>query len=449
MGLFDRLRGDSAPRVALIGIDGVPHQLLADNPDVFPTFAAIAEAGSAGPIDSIVPPESSACWPAITTGVNPGKTGVYGFQDREVGSYETYIPMGRDVQTPRIWDRLADAGRRASVLNVPVTFPPQRGIDRMVAGFLSPSLEKAAHPPEFAETLAADGYRIDVNAKLGHDDDKTAFLENASETMEARHRAFMDVLATDDWDLFCGVYMTTDRINHFLFDAYADPTPAYEEFMDVYRRLDGYIAEIWEGLDEDTALIIMSDHGFTRLHHEVHCNVFLEQEGWLSFRDDDHADLADIAPASRAFSFIPGRFYLNLEGREPEGCVAADEYESVRDELRTLLEGMTGPDGEPVADRIVDGEAVFRGDHAGIAPDLVMLPHHGFDLKAGFAGGEEVFTTGPRTGMHAFDNATLYSDVPDLDLAEADILDVAPTIFELMEAEYDRTMFDGVSLLQA
>ena len=110
---------------------------------------------------------------------------------------------------------------------------------------------------------------------------------------------------------------------------------------------------------------------------------------------------------------------------------------------------MTGPDGDPVAARIVDGEAVFRGDHAGIAPDLVMLPTDGFDLKAGFAGGESVFTTGPRTGMHAFDNATLYSDVSDLDLAEADILDVAPTIFELMDAEYDRTMFDGVSLLQA
>jgi len=86
MGLFDRLRGDDAPRVAFIGIDGVPFTLLSEHEDRFPNIAALAEEGSAGAIDSIVPPESSACWPALTTGVNPGETGVYGFQDREIGS---------------------------------------------------------------------------------------------------------------------------------------------------------------------------------------------------------------------------------------------------------------------------------------------------------------------------------------------------------------------------
>ncbi|MFB6354071.1 MAG: alkaline phosphatase family protein, partial [Halobacteriales archaeon] len=133
MGLFDRLRGGDGPRVAFVGIDGVPFHLVEDNPDVFPNLSALAEDGSAGAIDSIVPPESSACWPSLTTGVNPGRTGVYGFQDREVGSYETYVPMGRDVQATRLWDRVTDAGRDATVMNVPVTFPPQRDVQRMVS----------------------------------------------------------------------------------------------------------------------------------------------------------------------------------------------------------------------------------------------------------------------------------------------------------------------------
>jgi predicted AlkP superfamily phosphohydrolase/phosphomutase len=128
MGLFDRIRGDSGPRVAFIGIDGVPYSLLAEHFDEFENFGAIAEAGSAGPIDSIVPPESSACWPSLTTGVNPGETGVYGFQDRENGSYDTYVPMGQDVQAKRLWQRVDDGGREATVMNVPVTFPPDREI---------------------------------------------------------------------------------------------------------------------------------------------------------------------------------------------------------------------------------------------------------------------------------------------------------------------------------
>lgn len=144
--MFDRLRGDDAPRVAFFGIDGVPYRLIEEHPGIFENPTSLATEGSAGPIESIVPPESSACWPSLTTGVNPGKTGVYGFQDNETGSYDTYVPMGRDVQATRVWDRVEQAGRHSTVMNVPVTFPPQRNVQRMVSGFLSPGVEKAAYP---------------------------------------------------------------------------------------------------------------------------------------------------------------------------------------------------------------------------------------------------------------------------------------------------------------
>ena len=130
MGLFDRLRSDDAERVVFLGIDGVPYDLVQDHPDVFENLTAIAEDGSAGQLESIVPPESSACWPSLTTGVNPGSTGMYGFQDRETDSYETYVPMGSHVKATRLWDRVTDDGRDATVLNVPVTFPPSTRIQR-------------------------------------------------------------------------------------------------------------------------------------------------------------------------------------------------------------------------------------------------------------------------------------------------------------------------------
>jgi len=151
MGLFDRIRGSGNPRVAFIGIDGVPYSLFGDNADEFEHIPALADEGAGGPMDSIVPPESSAAWPALTTGVNPGGTGVYGFQDRETGSYDTYVPMGRDVQATRVWSRVQQAGREATVMNVPVTFPPERGVQRMVSGFLSPGVEEAAYPAAMGE----------------------------------------------------------------------------------------------------------------------------------------------------------------------------------------------------------------------------------------------------------------------------------------------------------
>ncbi|ELY90904.1 alkaline phosphatase family protein [Natrialba taiwanensis] len=447
MGLFDRLRGDESPRVAFIGIDGVPYSLLSENEDLFPNMAELAADGTASEISSIVPPESSACWPSLTTGVNPGETGVYGFQDREVGTYDTYVPMGSEVQATRVWDRVQEDGRKATVMNVPVTFPPQRNVQRMVSGFLSPGLEKAAYPDDVRDYLDSLDYRIDVNPKLGHDEDKEAFIEDAHETIDARFEAFKHYFEEDDWDLFFGVFMTTDRVNHFLFKDYERDGQYKDEFIEFYQAVDDYIGRLRETLPEDVTLIVASDHGFTSLDYEVHFNEWLRENGWLSFNTDEPEELGDIADETRAYSFIPGRFYINLEGREPRGSVPEDEYDAVRDELKAELEALEGPEGRPVVDRVVEKEDAFRGDHDDIAPDLVAIPSNGFDLKSGFKADSEVFTTGPRNGMHNFDDTSLYIDDPDASIGDADLFDIAPTILDLMDIEFNRSEFDGASLL--
>ncbi len=631
MGLFDRIRGgDDEPRVAFFGIDGVPYSLIADHREEFPNLARLIDEGSAGAIDSIVPPESSACWPALTSGKNPGETGVYGFQDREVGSYDTYVPMRRDVQTKRVWDRVHEAGRDATVMNVVTTFPPQRDVQRMVSGFLSPGVDKAAYPDDFRDYLDEIGYRIDTNASLGHKD-KGEFMEDAHATINARHEAFKHYIEEDDWDLFFGVYMTTDRVNHFLFRDYAENGEYSEEFMDFYRKVDEYLGELRELLPDDVTMMVASDHGFTSLDYEVNCNAWLRENGWLSYGDDDdyvfqvgewlregghvdvdpsyagdvdelvdvstlnidfedgtlvadseeardeaiaaledagpavvesgvdsatvvdvadvetesadetyhievdlvraegeayvdgdtvvalteavrdrvvedltgvtpksmgvdkadttelidgvdvedtdegfeiavtpadgvalgtdfgeetdvleytHTELPDIADDAQVYSLIPGRFYLNLEGREPRGSVPEEDYEEVRAELKAELEAMEGPNGEPVADRVVTKEDAFRGDHDDIAPDLTIVPNHGFDLKAGFKGRKDPFVEfAARNGMHSFDNATLLIDDEEARLSDVDLFDIAPTILELMDVDYERGEFDGSSLV--
>jgi len=640
MGLFDRIRGgDDESRVAFFGIDGVPYSLVTEHSDEFEHLTALIDEGSGGAIDSIVPPESSACWPALTSGVNPGETGIYGFQDREVGSYETYVPMRRDFQATRVWDRVQQAGRDATVMNVVTTFPPQRDVQRMVSGFLSPGVEKSAYPDEFRDYLSDVGYRIDANAGLGHED-KEAFVEDAHETLDRRQEAFMHYVEQDDWDLFFGVFMATDRVNHFLFRDYAESGEYAEEFIEFYRKVDQYLGELREALADDVTMMVASDHGFTSLDYEVNLNACLRERGYLTYADDadyvlqlgawlregghvevdhdyaadpdelvdpetldldfedgalvaetaearddavatlhevspavvdedaesvqlvavdsmdvdtsvvetggdetveqyhvepglvgltgdayvdgdrvvarteaardavvealegatpaslgvdradrtelvadlsvesvdgayhvtveptdavelgsdldperdvleyTHDELGDVADETTAYSLIPGRVYLNLEGREPRGTVPEDEYESVRSELKTALSEMTGPDGNPVADRVVTKEEAFHGEHDDIAPDLVVVPNHGFDLKSGFKGNKDPFVEcGARNGMHSFDDATLVIDDPDARIGDADLYDIAPTILDLMDVDVERGEFDGTSLV--
>ncbi|WP_066418240.1 alkaline phosphatase family protein [Halorubrum aethiopicum] len=449
MGLFDRLRGDDDPRVVFLGIDGVPYDLVADHPEVFENLHRIADEGAGGRISSIVPPESSACWPSLTTGVNPGKTGVYGFQDREVGSNETYVPMGKHVRATRLWDRVTADGGDATVLNVPVTFPPQDDVQRMVSGFLSPSIEAAASDAEVRSVLEANDYAIDVDAKLGHDEDKSAFLENAHDTLDARYEVFDHYLSADDWDLFFGVFMTTDRVNHFLFGDYANDTDDADAFLEFYRSLDDYVGRIYDDLPEDVSLVIASDHGFTELVHEVNCNEWLARNGYLDYDGDEPDELADISADTEVFSFIPGRFFVNLEGREPDGAVPDEEYEAVRDRLIDDLESMSGPDGSPVCAQIHRGEDVFDGPADDIAPDVVVVPEDGFDLKSGFGRKEAVFSQGPRNGMHKFSNACLFTDDDRVAIDDVDLFDLTPTLLEMLEVDADTAEFDGRSLLRS
>jgi predicted AlkP superfamily phosphohydrolase/phosphomutase len=142
----------------------------------------------------------------------------------------------------------------------------------MVSGFLSPGVDKAAYPDELRDYLEGIGYRIDVNAKLGHEEDKTEFVEDAHETLDARFEAFSHYVEADDWDLFFGVFMTTDRVNHFLFRDYEHDGAYKEEFLDFYRKVDDYLGRLRDQLSGDVTMVVASDHGFTTLEHEVHCN---------------------------------------------------------------------------------------------------------------------------------------------------------------------------------
>ena len=229
-----------------------------------------------------------------------------------------------------------------------------------------------------------------------------------------------------------------------------DPEPVREEIADALADLtapDGTL--LVDSVDVREADLHTADLEVvpaSTADRNVVCKDDFDADGeWLR---RGSRELGDIADETRAYSLIPGRFYLNLEGREPRGAVDPNEYETVRDDLKTALEDLEGPDGRPVADRVVTKEDAFRGDHDEIAPDLVVIPNYGFDLKAGFKGADEVFGSGPRNGMHSFDNASLFVDDPGVAVEDADLFDIAPTILELMEINYERSAFDGGSLVR-
>ena len=226
-----KLRG--RPRVIVLSIDGVPYTLLRALMEgrELPNFARLAAEAEFRQMDSVHPTVSSVAWTSFVTGKQPGKHGIYGFVERERGSYDITLPLSNSVSGKNIWQVLSDAGKRVFGMNVPVTYPPRPVNGIVIGGFLCPSVDKVATPSEVGAYLKSIGYRIDSDPMLARQS-KNRMLPDVHETLDRRMTAMFHFLAQEEWDYFHTHVMTTDRLHHFLLGEYERRNPRYErEFL--------------------------------------------------------------------------------------------------------------------------------------------------------------------------------------------------------------------------
>lgn len=164
LGACSRGGEPAAGRVIVLGFDGMDPVLVAERMarGELPHFAALAEAGHFQPLATTNPPQSPVAWASFATGRGPGQHGIYDFLRRDPVTYGPAFSISETVpgRTLRLfgselpltdakilnrrrgetfWERFEDAGQRATVLRVPVTFPPDP-VHRMFSGMGVPDL---------------------------------------------------------------------------------------------------------------------------------------------------------------------------------------------------------------------------------------------------------------------------------------------------------------------
>ncbi len=439
------------PRVFVLSLDGVPYTLLqrAFQEDRLPHLRALFTGnGTFRQMHSVIPTISSVAWSTFQTGRNPGKHGIFGFVDRDPHTLKMYIPTGAHIRTNTLWEVLSEAGKRVVVMNVPNTTPPRRVNGVLVAGFLSMKLEKAVYPDRYVAPLRNLGYVIDVNPMLAQKD-LHGFVDRLKEAVQKRKEAtFYFMKEISDWDFFMVHIMETDRIMHFLWAQMEENDPEFApRFWEFFRLVDETVAEIHDALPENTLFISLSDHGFTRVKAEVNTNYWLREKGYLKFKTEEPRDLVDMDSTTRVYSLIPGRFYINLLGREAAGSVVPEEYETWRERLLNEIPEIRDPEtGKAVIQKVWKREDLYWGPLVKQAADVIAHPVDGYDLKAQLAGKQLTLHT-HINGMHTYDDAYLFvENTPLRDKDPVYLYDVTQSILQALAVPAPEDM-DGESLL--
>ncbi|MDB4614616.1 alkaline phosphatase family protein [bacterium] len=243
------------PNTFILGIDGLPDWMwrqFADN-GVMPHSAELLDSGTLKPMQSAIPEVSSSAWSSIVTGESAGGHNVFGFTDLIDGSYTMGFTSSRTLKATPFWAK-PGAGPNL-IMNVPQTYPAQPMEGTLVSGFVALDLKRAVHPAEKLDEFEAINYRVDADMSV-IEQSKAAFVDDLRTVLDARctglHQQWDDQL----WDTIMFVITGTDRLNHYLWEDYADPSsPHHQMFLDFYHEVDRQIHRITERLDDNTTII--------------------------------------------------------------------------------------------------------------------------------------------------------------------------------------------------
>jgi predicted AlkP superfamily phosphohydrolase/phosphomutase len=359
----------------------------------------------------------------MATGMNPGKTGVYDFNNRSDFSYSVHAVNSGYFKGRSMWDILSDRGFKVGVFYYPMLYPAYPVNGRMISGFGGFYDRKAFYPNELRKEIF-DGFK-DPDLMVGFEreeyDDLELFWADVKETWNRLMRIFSSLLE-EDYDVYYMVISLTDCVQHrawpliesFIGSGSGD---SGEEVSGFWRGLDSGLEEL---LDKHTGkhdIIMVSDHGFGRQDLTFNLSRWLIESGFSKEKKIKESGLLDRSwkrakrtamehrflrkharrlrstslakrlegsldsmdsgidlESSRAYTLdhtTPfGAIYLNLSGREKWGFLSEREYGEMRQRIRSGLCEFFDESGSAV--EVYFPEDIYSGPFLSLAPDVIF-----------------------------------------------------------------------------
>ncbi|MDG6910657.1 MAG: alkaline phosphatase family protein, partial [Nitrososphaerota archaeon] len=389
-------------------------------------------------------------------GKDPGQLGIYGFRHRKGSSYtDGYIVNSTHVKDKAVWDVLSEQGKRSIVVGVPPSYPPKAVPNVLsVSCFITPSADRQfTNPPELKEEVvraAGGNYIFDVTFRT---EDREGIRKELFEMTEKRFDVAEYLVKNKPWDFFMLHEIGFDRLHH-AFWKFFDPThPKYvkgnqyekidEEY---YAMVDRRVGRLLPLFGDGCATLVLSDHGSKAMEGGFCVNQWLEQEGYLAFKnrpttqtDIDKAEVDWTKTRAWGWGGYYARIFFNVKGREQAGIVPQERLEEEKKTLTGRVAEIKDDRGARMGNRVLEPSETYaeaRGDR----PDL-MVYFGDLDWRsAGTVGHDSVYLsendTGPDDSVHSMDGILMMSrpgrDLGGKELRGANSQDIGSTILAMM-----------------
>ena len=319
-------------RVMVIGLDGMDPRTvdLLMSEGKMPNFAKLRRDGAYAPLNSAEPLLSPVVWTTIATGKSPDQHRIGHFVAvDEKGDQLPVTSAMRKVKA--LWNILSDAGRRVAVLGWWATWPSEKvnGVivsDHFAYHFLfeqglqgDPNAQGKTWPPELVDKLRplvkrpqdltpadlapfVSVTQQEFDRPFDLNDELSGFKWALSTTMTYRNVG-LELWKKEKPDTMLAYFEATDSTAHLfghLFRAenlsgdLALQQQRYGRAVEaMYVYADRIVGDFLAAMDDDTTLIVLSDHGFD-----------------LGALPDDPSKLRNMRRVSEKFHRMQGIVYL-------------------------------------------------------------------------------------------------------------------------------------------
>lgn len=250
----------------ILGVDAADFSILSSDSASLPTLERLMQEGVSAPLESTTPPITGAAWPAMACGRDPNSIGMFDFRNFSREDCGEYRPSPSAVDP--FWSYLSEEGYTAGISGYPIA-PLDKPVDGFVLSWpwYLPADEQRLAPAEFFEDtdIEVDDY-IRENTEFEVEQVLTDLWDKAEFDERVLNRFDFDVYFT---------HLDADTIIHIADEDTLD------DVYRVYEAIDEIVASILEHCADDCAVMMVSDHGISKVHGKFYMTQFLIDQGLL------------------------------------------------------------------------------------------------------------------------------------------------------------------------